>query len=145
CFLSTHLQTRRTSTLPRRPPLQAIDHLSLCKFKSCAVVALVLFGLFNSLFKDKAIAKFPFHPFALVRKLSHRGLQGNDPTDYSTAFLYLLYFVSIRTNLQMFLKFYPPRGAATSGGLFLLPIPRSIDFRLQTKVLIFALCYKLKY
>lgn len=50
--------------------------LSLFKFKSGGVVALVLFvifGLFNSLFEGKAVAKLPFRPLRVVMKMSHRG------------------------------------------------------------------------
>ncbi|KAJ4972597.1 hypothetical protein NE237_005771 [Protea cynaroides] len=64
--------------------------LSLSKFKSGAVVALVLFvvfGLLNSLFEGKAVAKLPFSPAGFVQKMSHRGISGNDPTDCSMAFL----------------------------------------------------------
>ncbi|KAI4348803.1 hypothetical protein L6164_009480 [Bauhinia variegata] len=96
--------------------------LSLFKFKSGGVVAVVLFvvfGLLNSLFEGKVVAKLPFQPFGLLMKMSHRGLQGTDPTDCSMAFLYLLCSISIRTNLQKFLGFAPPRGA--SAGLFPLP------------------------
>jgi len=97
--------------------------LSLSKFKSGAVVALVLivvFGLLSSLFEGKAIAKLPFHPIPLVQKMSHRGLPGEDPTDCSMVFLYFLCSVSIRSNLQKFLGFSPPRGAAGQG-MFAIP------------------------
>ncbi|KAF7849917.1 hypothetical protein BT93_L0135 [Corymbia citriodora subsp. variegata] len=100
--------------------------LSLFKFKSGAVVALVLvvvFALLNSLFEGKPVAKLPFTPFGLVMKMSHRGLPGTDATDCSMAFLYFLCSISIRTNLQKFLGFSPPRGA--SGGLFPMPDPKT--------------------
>jgi uncharacterized membrane protein (DUF106 family) len=101
--------------------------LSLFKFKSGAVVAVVLFvvfGFLNSLFEGKAVAKIPFVPIRLVQKMSHRGLQGEDMTDCSMAFLYFLCSISIRTNLQKFLGFSPPRGAA-GGGLFPMPDPKT--------------------
>lgn len=97
--------------------------LSLSKFKSGAVVALVLivvFGLLSSLFEGKAVAKLPFHPIPLVQKMSHRGLPGEDATDCSMVFLYFLCSVSIRSNLQKFLGFSPPRGAAGQG-MFAIP------------------------
>ncbi|KAL6955203.1 hypothetical protein U1Q18_007642 [Sarracenia purpurea var. burkii] len=100
--------------------------LSLFKFKSGAVVALVLFvvfGLLNSLFEGKSVAKLPFVPVRIIQKMSHRGLQGDDPTDCSMAFLYFLCSISIRTNLQKFLGFSPPRGAA-GAGLFPMPDPK---------------------
>ncbi|KAF9616900.1 hypothetical protein IFM89_032862 [Coptis chinensis] len=101
--------------------------LSLSKFKSGAVVAVVLFvvfGLLNTLFEGKSVAKLPFHPITLVQKMSHRGISGDDATDCSMAFLYLLCSVSIRTNLQKFLGFSPPRGAANAG-LFPMPDPKT--------------------
>jgi uncharacterized membrane protein (DUF106 family) len=100
--------------------------LSLFKFKSGAVVALVLFivfGFLNNLFEGKAVAKLPFVPARIVSKMSHRGLQGDDLTDCSMAFLYFLCSISIRTNLQKFLGFSPPRGAA-GGGLFPMADPK---------------------
>uniref|UniRef100_A0A7N0RJB2 Calcium load-activated calcium channel n=1 Tax=Kalanchoe fedtschenkoi TaxID=63787 RepID=A0A7N0RJB2_KALFE len=102
--------------------------LSFFKFKSGAVVALVLFvvfGLLNSLFEGKPVAKLPFVPLRIVYKMSHRGLLGDDPTDCSMAFLYFLCSISIRTNLQKFLGFSPPRGAAGAAGLFPMPDPKT--------------------
>ncbi|PIA49593.1 hypothetical protein AQUCO_01300404v1 [Aquilegia coerulea] len=101
--------------------------LSLSKFKSGAVVAVVLFvvfGLLNSLFEGKSVAKLPFSPAALVQKMSHRGIPGDDITDCSMAFLYFLCSISIRTNLQKFLGFSPPRGSANAG-LFPMPDPKT--------------------
>lgn len=101
--------------------------LSLFKFKSGFVVAVVLFmvfGFLNSLFEGKVVAKLPFVPFRLVQKMSHRGLPGDDMTDCSMAFLYFLCSISIRTNLQKFLGFSPPRGSA-GAGLFPMPDPKT--------------------
>ncbi|MBA0830164.1 hypothetical protein Goarm_014708 [Gossypium armourianum] len=101
--------------------------LSLFKFKSGAVVALVLivvFGFLNSLFEGKVVAKLPFKPIGIVMKMSHRGLKGDDSTDCSMVFLYFLCSISIRTNLQKFLGFSPPRGAA-GAGLFPMPDPKT--------------------
>ncbi|KAF5808911.1 putative integral membrane protein EMC3/TMCO1 [Helianthus annuus] len=99
--------------------------LSLFKLKSGGVVALVLFvvfGFLNNLFEGKAVAKLPVVPIRIVQKMSHRGLSGDDMTDCSMAFLYFLCSISIRMNLQKFLGFSPPRGAA-GGGLFQMPDP----------------------
>jgi calcium load-activated calcium channel len=106
----------------------AARELSLAKLKSGAVVAAVLFvvfGLLNSLFEGRAVAKLPFAPVPLVQRMSHRGLPGNDPTDCSMVFLYFLCSMSIRTNLQKLLGFAPPRAAASAGGgLFPMPDPK---------------------
>lgn len=106
----------------------AARELSLAKLKSGAVVAAVLFvvfGLLNSLFEGRTVAKLPFAPIPLVQRMSHRGLPGNDPTDCSMVFLYFLCSMSIRTNLQKLLGFAPPRAAAAAGGgLFPMPDPK---------------------
>ncbi|KAF3320510.1 hypothetical protein FCM35_KLT15206 [Carex littledalei] len=97
--------------------------LSLAKFKSGGVVAgvlIVVFGLLNSMFEGKVVAKLPFEPIPFVRKMSHRGLHGTDWTDCSMVFLYFLCSISIRTNLQKYLGFAPPRAAAGAG---LFPMP----------------------
>ncbi|XP_051178632.1 uncharacterized protein [Lolium perenne] len=106
----------------------ASRELSFAKLKSGAVVAAVLFvvfGLLNSLFEGRAVAKLPFAPVPLVQRMSHRGLPGNDPTDCAMVFLYFLCSMSIRTNLQKLLGFTPPRAAAGAGpGLFGMPDPK---------------------
>ncbi|PNT74218.1 calcium load-activated calcium channel [Brachypodium distachyon] len=106
----------------------AARELSLAKLKSGAVVAAVLFvvfGLLNSLFEGRAVAKLPFAPVPLVQRMSHRGLPGTDPTDCAMVFLYFLCSMSIRTNLQKLLGFTPPRAAAAAGGgLFPMPDPK---------------------
>lgn len=99
--------------------------LSFSKFKSGAVVAVVLvvvFGLLNSLFEGKAVAKLPFSPIPFIQRMSHRGLPGDDPTDCAMVFFYFLCSVSIRSNLQKLLGFAPPRGAANTG---MFPMPES--------------------
>ncbi|KAJ7540517.1 hypothetical protein O6H91_10G020300 [Diphasiastrum complanatum] len=101
--------------------------LSFAKFKSGAVVAIVLvvvFGLLSSLFEGKAVAKLPFAPLPFIQRMSHRGLPGDDATDCAMVFLYFLCSVSIRSNLQKFLGFAPPRGMSNNG-LFPMPDPKA--------------------
>ncbi|KAL6880125.1 hypothetical protein ACP4OV_011690 [Aristida adscensionis] len=106
----------------------AAQELSLAKLKSGAVVAAVLFVVFdllNSLFEGRAVATLPFAPVPLVQSMSHRGLPRTDPTDCSMVFLYFFCSMSIRTNLQKLLGFAPPRvAAAAAGGLFPMPDPK---------------------
>lgn len=92
--------------------------MSLVKMKSIFAVGftlVVLFGVLNSAYDGKVVAKLPFEPFPLVRNLSHRGLIGIDYTDCSMIFLYALCSLTIRTNIQKFFGWAPPKG---SGGLF---------------------------
>eukprot|EP00250_Pteridium_aquilinum_P024323 c28918_g1_i1 orf=101-676(+) len=101
--------------------------LSFSKFKSGGVVAIVLvvvFGLLNSLFEGKAVAKLPFSPIPFIQRMSHRGLHGEDPTDCAMVFLYFLCSVSIRSNMQKVLGFAPPRNAANTG-MFPMPDTKS--------------------
>ncbi|KAL5716711.1 hypothetical protein ACHQM5_009839 [Ranunculus cassubicifolius] len=80
-----------------KKPKQRRKSTDLSKFKSGVVVAVVLFvvfGLLNSLFEGKSVAKLLFTPAALVHKMSHRGILGDDVTDCSMAFLYFLCSIS---------------------------------------------------
>eukprot|EP00475_Leptophrys_vorax_P000876 TRINITY_DN10464_c0_g1_i2.p1 TRINITY_DN10464_c0_g1~~TRINITY_DN10464_c0_g1_i2.p1 ORF type:complete len:185 (-),score=20.43 TRINITY_DN10464_c0_g1_i2:260-814(-) len=88
--------------------------LSRVKFQSGAVVAvslLIVFGLLNTLFDGKPVAKLPFKPWAFFQRMTHRNLPGDDPTDCAMVFLYMLCSMSIRPNLQKLLGFAPPRSA----------------------------------
>ncbi|KAG8367968.1 hypothetical protein BUALT_Bualt16G0127800 [Buddleja alternifolia] len=136
---STNLNSASSNLLKKSSKSKKIDRfetaliqsnrdLSLLKFKSGAAVALVLFvvfGLLNSLFAGKVVAKIPFVPIPLVQKMSHRGLIGDDMTDCSLPFFYLLCSISIRTNLQKLLGFSPPRAAAAGAGFFNTPDSKS--------------------
>lgn len=83
----------------------------------------LVFGLLNNLFDGKAVAKLPFKPLNLVKGITHRNLPGDDVTDCSMAFLYMLCSISIRQNLQKLLGFAPPRGAPGQNP-FALPEPK---------------------
>jgi len=47
------------------------------------ITMLVLYYTLNRHYEGYVVAKLPFSPIALVHKLSHRGLKGDDPTDCS--------------------------------------------------------------
>ncbi|KAL8245378.1 hypothetical protein R6Q59_011636 [Mikania micrantha] len=125
-FMKTDLKKPKPKTKIDRVETslkESTRDLSLFKLKSGAVVAIVLFvvfGFLNSLYDGKSVAKLPFVPLRIVQRMSHRGLQGDDPTDCSMAFLYFLCSISIRTNLQKFLGFSPPRGAAAGDELYII-------------------------
>ncbi|KAL1458554.1 hypothetical protein WDU94_008692 [Cyamophila willieti] len=67
-------------------------------------------------FDGKIVAKLPFTPISWVQGLSHRNLAGEDHTDCSFIFLYILCTMSIRQNIQKMLGFAPSRTAAKQGG-----------------------------
>ena len=82
------------------------------KFISMIIIGLFTFffiSLFNGLFQGIVVAKIPFVPFKLLRRLSHRNILSNDYTDCSFVFLYLLCNISFRPIIQKMLGFAPPR------------------------------------
>jgi len=72
--------------------------------------------MFNNIFDGKVVAKLPFTPIPLVQGLSHRNLLGDDFTDCSFIFLYILCTMSIRQNIQKVLGFAPSRAASKQSG-----------------------------
>ena len=68
--------------------------------------------MFNSIFDGRVVAKLPFTPIYWVQGLSHRNLLGDDMTDCSFIFLYILCTMSIRQNIQKALGFAPSRAAS---------------------------------
>lgn len=51
---------------------------------------------FHSSFDGRVVAKLPFVPLSYIQGLSHRNLLGEDYTDCSFIFLYILCTMSIR-------------------------------------------------
>jgi hypothetical protein len=83
---------------------------------------MALMGMFNTLFDGRVVAKLPFEPISLLQGLSHRNLMGNDYTDCSFIFLYILCTMSIRQNVQKLFGNAPSRAASKlAGGLFQPP------------------------
>ncbi|KAG1653833.1 Calcium load-activated calcium channel [Nymphon striatum] len=73
--------------------------LSLVKMKSMFAIGLAftaLLSMFNSIFDGRVVAQLPFTPFSWIRGLSHRNLPGENYTDCSFIFLYILCTMSIR-------------------------------------------------
>ena len=68
--------------------------------------------MFNSIFDGRVVAKLPFTPIYWIQGLSHRNLLGDDMTDCSSIFLYILCTMSIRQNIQKALGFAPSRAAS---------------------------------
>nr|ACO11139.1 Transmembrane and coiled-coil domain-containing protein 1 [Caligus rogercresseyi] len=89
--------------------------LMLVKMKSMMGIGFAftsLLSMFNSLFEGRVVAKLPFTPISWVQGLSHRNLNGDDMTDCSFIFLYILCTMSIRQNIQKALGFAPSRSAS---------------------------------
>merc|ERR1712126_686738 len=99
--------------------------LTMVKMKSMLAIGFAftaLLGMFNSIFDGRVVAKLPFTPISWVQGLSHRNLPGDDYTDCSFIFLYILCTMSIRQNIQKLLGFAPSRAASKQNvGLFGTP------------------------
>uniref|UniRef100_A0A8C4S5R5 Calcium load-activated calcium channel n=1 Tax=Erpetoichthys calabaricus TaxID=27687 RepID=A0A8C4S5R5_ERPCA len=87
-----------------------------------------LMGMFNSIFDGRVVAKLPFVPLSYIQGLSHRNLLGEDYTDCSFIFLYILCTMSIRQNIQKLLGLAPSRAATKQAGGFLGPPPQAAKF-----------------
>lgn len=101
--------------------------LSLVKMKSMFAIGFAftaLLSMFNSIFDGRVVAKLPFVPISLVQGISHRNLLGDDTTDCSFIFLYILCTMAIRQSIQKMLGFAPSRSADKNlGSLFGAPPP----------------------
>jgi hypothetical protein len=73
--------------------------LSLVKMKSMFAIGFAftaLLSMFNSIFDGRIVARLPFVPISWIQGLSHRNLSGDDYTECSFIFLYILCTMSIR-------------------------------------------------
>ncbi|XP_055680603.1 calcium load-activated calcium channel [Lutzomyia longipalpis] len=100
--------------------------LSLVKMKSMFATGFAftaLLSMFNSIFDGRVVARLPFVPISWIQGLSHRNLPGDDYTECSFIFLYILCTMSIRQNIQKLLGFAPSRAASKQGGGLFGPAP----------------------
>jgi len=101
--------------------------LSMVKMKSMFAIGFAftaLLSMFNSIFDGRVVAKLPFVPIGMVQGLSHRNLVGDDFTDCSFIFLYILCTMSIRQNIQKMLGFAPSRAASKQSNNMFAPPAR---------------------
>ncbi|KAI6243863.1 Phenylalanyl-tRNA synthetase beta subunit [Aphelenchoides fujianensis] len=97
--------------------------LSMFRMKSMLAIGFVftaLLSTFSSIFEGRVVAKLPFEPIPWIQG-NHRNLIGDDYTDCSFIFLYILCTMSLRQNLQKMLGFAPSRALSRqgqSGGFF---------------------------
>jgi len=100
--------------------------LTMVKMKSMFAIGFAftaLLSMFNSIFDGRVVAKLPFTPIYWIQGLSHRNLLGEDMTDCSFIFLYILCTMSIRQNIQKALGFAPSRAASKQAGSMWNPDP----------------------
>ncbi|KYQ56337.1 Transmembrane and coiled-coil domains protein 1, partial [Trachymyrmex zeteki] len=101
--------------------------LSLVKMKSMFAIGFAftaLLSMFNNIFDGRVVARLPFVPISWIQGLSHRNLSGDDYTECSFIFLYILCTMSIRQNIQKMLGFAPSRTASKQSGSIFGPPPQ---------------------
>ncbi|XP_026952663.1 calcium load-activated calcium channel isoform X3 [Sagmatias obliquidens] len=132
--LSPNCRFDQTTQLPQRQEEKLKNNnrdLSMVRMKSMFAIGFcftALMGMFNSIFDGRVVAKLPFTPLSYIQGLSHRNLLGDDTTDCSFIFLYILCTMSIRQNIQKILGLAPSRAATKQAGGFLGPPPPSGKF-----------------
>jgi len=95
--------------------------LSTVKVKSMFVIGLAFtafVSMFSSIFEGRIVCRLPFTPISFLQGLSHRNLAGDDYTECSFIFLYIICTMSIRQNVQKLLGFAPSRAANKQHGFF---------------------------
>jgi len=100
--------------------------MTLVKMKSMFAIGFAftaLLSMFNSIFDGRVVAKLPFTPIYWIQGISHRYIPGDDMTDCSFIFLYILCTMSIRQNIQKALGFAPSRAASKQAGGMWNPDP----------------------
>ena len=86
------------------------QQLNTSKMKSTMIIALFMIAFMSTLsstYHGIAVAKLPFVPFSLLQGITHRNLPGDDLTDCSMIFIYLLSSFIMRNNIQKFFGFSP--------------------------------------
>jgi len=78
--------------------------------KSTMIIALFMIAFMSTLssaYHGVVVAKLPFVPFSMLQGITHRNLPGDDLTDCSMIFIYLLTSFIMRNNIQKFFGFSP--------------------------------------
>jgi len=86
------------------------QQLSASKMKNTFIIAIFMIAVIttmNSSYNAQVMAKLPFEPFSLLQGMTHRGLPGNDPTDCSMIFIYVLSSYIIRADIQKYFQLSP--------------------------------------
>ena len=86
------------------------QQMNMSKMKSTFIIALFMIAFMSTLsstYHGVVIAKLPFVPFSMLQGLTHRNLPGDDLTDCSMIFIYLLMSFIVRNNIQKYFGFTP--------------------------------------
>lgn len=86
------------------------QQLNSSKMKSTMIIALFMIAFMSTLsstYQGVVVAKLPFVPFSMLQGITHRNLPGDDLTDCSMIFIYLLTSFLVRNNIQKIFGFSP--------------------------------------
>lgn len=86
-----------------------------------AVFMMFFMSMLSNSYSGIVVAKLPFQPVSWVQGLTHRNIEGNDMTDCSMIFVYILSNMSLRPIIQKVLGFSGPRISMQQQGLFGVP------------------------
>mmetsp|Transcript_10185 Transcript_10185/g.31148 ORF Transcript_10185/g.31148 Transcript_10185/m.31148 type:complete len:188 (-) Transcript_10185:47-610(-) len=84
------------------------------KFKLNIVISIfymIIYRIVSRYFYGKAVATLPFDPITYIRGMTHRGIEGEDYSECSFAFIYALCTWAIRSSIQKAFGFNLPRSA----------------------------------
>eukprot|EP01016_Furgasonia_blochmanni_P016424 TRINITY_DN1950_c0_g1_i2.p2 TRINITY_DN1950_c0_g1~~TRINITY_DN1950_c0_g1_i2.p2 ORF type:complete len:196 (+),score=66.46 TRINITY_DN1950_c0_g1_i2:169-756(+) len=82
------------------------------RMKSTLLIGLfmiIVLSSFGTAFQGVVVAKLPFEPLGIFQSITHRGLLGEDSTDCSYIFIYIMFSFIVRGNIQKIFGFEPPR------------------------------------
>jgi len=99
----------------------ATESLSRAKLRMNIFSGVFYFALYQVISRAYAktvVGVLPFEPFPLLGKFTHRGLEGEDMTEFGFGFIYSLSTMSVRTVIQKGLGFTPPRSEYDPMGKF---------------------------
>jgi calcium load-activated calcium channel len=61
-----------------------------------ALFMMVFMSMLSTAYQGIVVAKLPFHPVGFIQGITHRNLDGDDITDCSMIFVYILSNISLR-------------------------------------------------
>jgi uncharacterized membrane protein (DUF106 family) len=115
---------KKNSTLETKLQIMQRD-LTFMKMKSTVLVTLFMIVTMSSLgnyYQGIPVARLPFEPFSMLQSVTHRGLVGDNITECSYLFIYLLASYIFRANIQKFFGFEGPNLPSSMTGPFGMPM-----------------------
>lgn len=97
--------------------------MTFMKMKSTILISIFTIVTLSSLgnyYQGKPVARLPFQPFSLLSSITHRGLVGDDLTECSYIFVYLLASYLFRADIQAAFGF-ETKAAGSANPFFPMP------------------------